>query len=325
MVAKKINHGADTSDREILITRVLNAPRELVFQAWTDPKHVGQWWGPRGFSVTTKSIDLRPQGEWIHVMHGPDGRDYPNKIIYMEIVKPELIVYRHANDGETEEVRFQTTVTFSAVGDKTSVTVRSVFESAEELEKVDRIYGARDGAVQHMDRLTEKVAEMSGESLFVISRTFNAPRELIFKLWTDPEQMREWWGPKGCKVMGGKMDLRPGGVYHYGMQMPDGVEMWGKFIYREVAKPERLVFVDYFSDEKGGITRHPMSPLWPLEMLTTITFLEDKGKTTVTIQLSPLNATDVERKTFEEGRGSMLQGWTGTLDQLTEYVTKNIV
>lgn len=157
---------------------------------------------------------------------------------------------------------------------------------------------------------------------FVISRTFDVPRDFMFKVWTDPVHMQRWWGPKGVTVVHSKMDLRPGGSYHYCMRTPDGHDMWGKFVYREIVKPERIVWINSFSDEKGGIMRHPLSLTWPLEMLSTITFTEQGGKTTVTVRWLPLNATEEERQTFEAGFDSMQKGWTGTLDQLTEYLAK---
>ena len=118
---------------------------------------------------------------------------------------------------------------------------------------------------------------------FVISRVFDAPRELVFKVFTDPNHMMHWWGPKGYTVIAAKMDLRPGGIYHYGLKAPDGATMWGKFVYREIVAPERLVFVNCFSDEAGHITRHPLSPIWPLELLSTITFEAQKNGTLLTI------------------------------------------
>ncbi|HYA36838.1 MAG TPA: SRPBCC domain-containing protein [Candidatus Methylomirabilis sp.] len=157
---------------------------------------------------------------------------------------------------------------------------------------------------------------------FVISRSFDVPRELMFQLWTDPEHMQHWWGPKGVAVVYSKMDLRPGGFYHYCMRSPDGHDMWGKFFYREVVNPERLVFVNSFSDKNGNVTRHPMHLAWPLEMLSTIIFTEQAGKTTVTVRWLPLNATAEEIKTFEAGFESMQKGWTGTLDQLAEHLAK---
>ena len=117
------------------------------------------------------------------------------------------------------------------------------------------------------------------------------------------------------------MDLRPGGTYHYAMQTPDGKVMWGKFAYREIVPPEKLVFINSFSDEAGGVTRHPMAPTWPLEMLSVFTFEEQPGgKTKFTIRWSPHNATGEERKTFDAGHASMTQGWGGTMEQLAAYL-----
>ena len=84
---------------------------------------------------------------------------------------------------------------------------------------------------------------------FVPSRVLNAPRDLVWKCFTDPEHMKHWWGPKGFKVLASKMDLRQGGVYHYGLQTPNGQAMWGKFVYREIVPQEKLVFINSFSDE----------------------------------------------------------------------------
>jgi uncharacterized protein YndB with AHSA1/START domain len=98
---------------------------------------------------------------------------------------------------------------------------------------------------------------------FMISRVFDAPRDLVWKCFTDPECMKQWWGPKGFTVIASRMDLRPGGTYHYGMTAPDGTSIWGKMVYREICPPERLVFINSFSDEAGGTTRHPMAPHHP--------------------------------------------------------------
>lgn len=157
---------------------------------------------------------------------------------------------------------------------------------------------------------------------FVISREFNAPRELVWKAWTEPERMKEWFGPKGVTSRYAKMDFRPGGSYHYSQVTPDGKEMWGKAVYREIIAPEKIVWVQSFSDKDGGFTRHPLSPTWPLQMLTEAMFSERGGKTTVTIKWLPLDATNEELQTFDGARGGMTQGWAGTFDQLTEYLAK---
>jgi len=166
------------------------------------------------------------------------------------------------------------------------------------------------------DNLTEKATAQK----FVITRVFDAPRQLVWKAWTERHRLMEWFGPKGFTMPAAKIDLRPDGIFHYCLCSSDGDEMWGRFIYREIAASERLVFVNSFSDEEGNVTRHPLSPTWPLEMLSTVTFTEHQGRTTLTVQWEPLNPTESERETFEGGHDSMRQGWTGTLDQLAEYL-----
>jgi uncharacterized protein YndB with AHSA1/START domain len=158
------------------------------------------------------------------------------------------------------------------------------------------------------------------ETGFVISRTFDAPRDLVFRVWTEAEHLKRWFSPKGFTVIHANMDLRPGGVYHYGLRMPDGKEMWGKWVFREILAPERLVVVQSFSDPAGGLTRHPFAPNWPIEMLATKTFAEQGDKTIFTLRWSPYNATDIELKTFMAGIPGMNQGWGGTLEQLDAYL-----
>ena len=158
---------------------------------------------------------------------------------------------------------------------------------------------------------------------FVISRVLDAPRELVWRCFTDPEHMNQWWGPKGVTVTTLKMDLRPGGTFHYRMETASGGEMWGKMVYREITPRDRIVFLNSFSDAAGGTTHHPMAPTWPLEMLSIFTF-EDVpgGKTRFTVRWSPYDATNEEQKTFDAGHDSMRQGWGGTLDKLEAHVKK---
>ena len=157
---------------------------------------------------------------------------------------------------------------------------------------------------------------------FVITRVFDAPRELVWKAFTEPARMKAWWGPKGFTVLHSKMDLRPGGIYHYGMRAPDGSEMWGKMAYREIAPPERIVWVNSFSDKEGNVARHHLHMAWPLEVLSTLTLETQGSGTKLTIRGLPPNASAAERKTFDENGASMQQGWTGTLDQLDAYLAK---
>ena len=145
--------------RSIIGTRVFEAPRELVFAAFTDPKHLAQWWGPDGFTTTTSAFEFRSGGVWRFVMHGPDGRDYQNRITFDEIVAPARIAYRHGGGDDVEPVQFSQTLTFEDLGNgKTRLTWHGTFPSAEERARVIKEYGADKGLVQTMARLAEFVA-----------------------------------------------------------------------------------------------------------------------------------------------------------------------
>lgn len=331
MSTKKSNGSESAEEKEITITRVINAPRELVFEAFEDPEKVVKWWGPTGFTTTIHERDFRVGGVWHQTMHGPDGKDYLNKSIFKEIVRPEKIVYQHAGGiKEKGGACFRGTWLFEDLGgEKTRLTITLAFPSSGAKEHTEQEYGAIQGGNQTLDRLEQLLAHHSSagtdpsQEPFIISRVLKAPRELVWKAFTEPEKMKQWWGPKDFTVLVSKMDLTPGGMYHYGLKSPEGNQMWGRMIYREIVKPERIVFINSFSDEQGGITRHPYSTdPWPLEMHSTLTFQEHKDGTLLTVRWIPYNATEEERKSFDKGRPSMQQGWTGTLDQLTGYLGK---
>lgn len=147
-----------TADREIVQTRLLDAPRELVWEVWTDPKHIDRWWGPRGFTNVTRSMEVVVGGVWEYVMHGPDGNAWDNWIKYIEVKKPERLVYWHgAHDGDPDQ--FHVTVTFDAEGEKTRLTMRSVFGTVEKLEAVKR-FGAVELGQQTLDKLAEHLASL---------------------------------------------------------------------------------------------------------------------------------------------------------------------
>jgi uncharacterized protein YndB with AHSA1/START domain len=152
---------SSTADREIVTTRLIDAPRELVFEAWTDPKHVGHWFGPDGFTTITHSMDVRPGGVWRFTMRGPDGKDWPNVVTYEEVVPPERLVYVHG-DGEVPDM-FRTTVTFEDRAGKTALTMRAVFKTAVAREQVVREVGAIEGAQQTAARLERYVTSMARE------------------------------------------------------------------------------------------------------------------------------------------------------------------
>lgn len=146
-------------DREIAATRILDAPRELVWKVWTDPEHIAKWWGPNGFTTTTTSMELKPGGVWRYVMHGPDGRDYQNKVTYLEVVEPERLVYTLGGGEDVEPVSHHVTVTFRELGGRTRVDMLMVFASAEARTHVIETYGAFEGLKQHLGRLEVYLAK----------------------------------------------------------------------------------------------------------------------------------------------------------------------
>jgi uncharacterized protein YndB with AHSA1/START domain len=167
LVGSSLKDYLETAGREILISREFNAPRELVWQAMTGPEHVVNWWGPRGFTDTVVKMDVRPGGTWEHVMHGPDGKDYPNQSIFQEVVKPERIVYAHSGRREGGPgVNFVATWTFEALAaDKTKVTIHMVFATAGDRDFVVKEFGAIEGGKQTLERLGEYLVTMTAPTL----------------------------------------------------------------------------------------------------------------------------------------------------------------
>jgi uncharacterized protein YndB with AHSA1/START domain len=155
---------------------------------------------------------------------------------------------------------------------------------------------------------------------FTISRVFDAPADAVFRAWTELDALTRWWGPKGFTMHSCTLDLRPGGMFHYCMRSPGGQEMWGKLVFREIRPTEKLVFVVSFSDKEGGIQRHPMSADWPLEVLSTVTFTEHHGKTTISMTGQALGGSEKEIAAFTSGFDGMRGGWAGSMALLEEYL-----
>lgn len=162
---------------------------------------------------------------------------------------------------------------------------------------------------------------MSDAAPFSISRVFDAPRTLVYEVHTDPRHLEKWMSPEGFKTIHAKADFRVGGTYHYGLEGPNGMQMWGKQAFREIVPNEKLVYVQSFSDKDGGVTRHPAAASWPLEMLASTTF-EDagKGKTKVTTTWQPYNSDAAGNETFDQARAGMEQGFGGMFVKLESYL-----
>lgn len=314
---------------EITICRMFSAPRELVWRAWTDPQHVGRWWGPAGFTTTTHAMDARPGGSWRYTMHGPDGTDYPCRIDYLELEAPSRLTYRLGGEGSNNAISFHTTVVFEQVDDqRTKVTMRSVFPTAEARQFVIENFGAVEGGKQHLANLADHLATMSApdaEAPFSISHVCQAPRDMVWGAWTEREQLLQWFGPKGSQMLDATLDLRVGGMFHYRMSHPHGMEMWGRWVFRIIDRPHKLEFVSSFSDAGGGVAPAPFPGLddFPPEVLTSVTLVDHAGLgkgTLVTVEARPFHGTRAQREFFSAFHPSMRQGWTGTLQQLTEFL-----
>jgi uncharacterized protein YndB with AHSA1/START domain len=321
----------ETRDREIVIQRTFAAPAADVFAAFTDARHIGSWYGPTGFTITTQQMDVRPGGLWRFIMHAPDGTDFPIWIRYRTIQPATLLAYDHGNGSPDGPPSFEVTITFQARQGATEVTMRSLFPTAAARNQVVEQYHAIEGGQQTMQRLSDHLASGGATAAaapatsrpacrpFLISRTFQAPRQRVWDAWTRLDCLTRWFGPKGCTLSASAIDLRPGGSFLYSMRFPSGT-MWGKWIFREVVAPERLVLTQHFSDSQGGVTRHPMSATWPLHTLSQMTLTEAGSATTMALSWSPWEASDDELRTFDGAHESMQQGWGGTLEQLTAFV-----
>ena len=150
-----------TADRELVHTRLFDAPRELVFDAYTDPKHIAEWWGPDGFSTTVYEMDVRPGGRWRFMMHGPDGKDWPNRIVYSEVVRPERLAFEHGSDVDDDPQRFQVTITFTDEDGGTRLTQRMLFPTAEQRAMVLK-FGALELGQQTLNRFAAHLATRKG-------------------------------------------------------------------------------------------------------------------------------------------------------------------
>jgi uncharacterized protein YndB with AHSA1/START domain len=150
-----VNNELNLDDRKIVINRIFDAPPNLVYSVWTNPNHIGHWWGPNGFTITTHHMNVKPGGTWDYIMHGPHGVDYPNKIEFIEVIENERLVYNHGSGEANDPEQFHVTVTFKEQDGKTLLTMSSLFASVEIRNKVVEEYGAIEGGKQTLSRLAD--------------------------------------------------------------------------------------------------------------------------------------------------------------------------
>ena len=310
---------AKNKPNEIYISRIYDAPVKIVWDAWTDPKQVAKWWGPRGFKITTHNMDIRTGGSWSYIMHGPDGTDWNNKTKYLEVEKYSRMVYDHGG-GDDRPPLFRVTVEFSEANGKTKMEMSMALATAEAAAETKKFI-KKAGGDSTWDRLAEYLSPVDR---FVINRSFDCNRDLMFELWTDPKHFSQWLPPTGFTQEFIRADIKTGGSGFYCMSGPNDMKMYGRIDYKEIRKPDRLVYTQVFCDKDEKISRHPMAPTWPETMLTTVTLTEEApNKTRVTIVWEVYgDATPAERETFHAAKAGMTQGWTGSFDKLEEYIHK---
>lgn len=304
---------------EINIVRVYDAPVQAVWDAWTDPAQAAQWWGPRGFTLTTHGKDLRAGGYWTYTMHGPDGTDYPNKTIYHEVVECRRLVYDHGGN-DNQPPLFRVTVDFLDIGGKTRMEMTMRCPSPEETEATRQII-KKFGGNSTWDRLAEYLEDESGgRDIFVINRSFDADIDTVFEMWVNPEHLSRWLGPTGSTISFLSLDVREQGRSHYAMTNAEGQTLYGQFQYRRISPPHLLAYTQNFSDKDGRLIKPAFAPTWPDIILTTVTFAEegpDQTRVTVTWEIYGA-ATEIERRTFRDAKPGMTVGWTGSFDKLEE-------
>jgi len=307
---------------EIYITRVYDAPVKVVWDAWTDPDQVAQWWGPRGFTLTTHGKELRPGGIWHYTMHGPDGVDYLNKTLYHVVEVNKKLVYDHGGNDDRPPL-FRVTVMFSELEGQTTLDMTMTLPTAEEAEAT-RMFIKAAGGNATWDRLAEYLNEKEkGQHSFVINRSFAVPIDLLFEMWAEPDRLSKWLPPVGFEMDILRADFRDGGHCFFRMSNRADVTFYGKFEYREITKPCRIVYVQRFCDEVENAARHPALPVFPEAMLITVLFAaEGDLATRVTVTSVPIGMVSAEENVaFTNTRPGMTQGWTGAFDKLEAMIS----
>jgi uncharacterized protein YndB with AHSA1/START domain len=288
-------------DRELIATRIFDAPRHLVWRAFTDPDHLKHWWGPNGFTNTFHVFDLKVGGLWRFTMHGPDGTNFENESRFVEIDWLSKIVLDHIC-----EPHFRLTVQFEDLELKTKLSWHMRFEKDEVFQAVKPV--AVPGLEQNLYRLGAHLPQIDPmRRELTIVRSFAAPRALVWQAWTDPKHLAKWWGPDGFANPVCEVDLRVGGALKILMRARDGKEYPMGGVFKEIVAPEKLVFTNAPVNQKG-------EPL--IDGVTRVTFVERDGKTEMTLHTRAVGLAP-EAGFMITGMGA---GWSMGIDHLAAFL-----
>lgn len=301
---------------EIRLTRVYDAPVRAVWDAWTIPEQVEKWWGPRGFTLTTHSKDLRAGGSWRYTMHGPDGVDYPNVATYHVVEPYQKLVYDHGATDDRPPL-FRVTVTFTEAKGRTTMEMISTLPSAEAAREIAKFIKQAGGHAT-WDRLAEHLEESAtGRRRFVINRSFDAPIARVFDMWTRPEQLAEWLPPAGTKMRFLRSEIEAGKSTLFTIESERGT-MHVRAEYLAIEPPHRIVYRQQFVDEREQRAPAPGAETWPALLKTTVQLTEEapeRTRVTVTSEAEG-EVTSTELEAFVRERAGMTLGWTGSFDAL---------
>ncbi len=293
------------SDCEIEMTRTFDAPRTLVWEMFTKPEHIRQWWGCKHLEVTVCEIDFRVGGEYRYVGRMPDGNLCPFKGVHHEIVYPEKIVYTEIFDTDfARDHPSLVTTTFTEENGKTRMRLVAKYDTKETRDIVLGT-GMEQGAAAGYD----KIEEMLGEHTHVtITREFAAPKSLVWKAWIEPQQFAKWFGPRGFTIPRVELDVRPGGALRYDMKGPNGKSFTALGAFTEVVDGRKLAYTER-SEDNGEVM---------FEMLNTVTFDERGGKTVLTLEIRVVRASRLAPGHLK----GAAQGWNMALDKLGELLSR---
>lgn len=310
MAVQTSNHPIETpsAPRTLVLTRVFDAPRALVWEAWANPRHLAQWWGPHEYTAPRAEMDLGPGGA-LHIdMRAPDGSVQAVTGTVREATAPERLVFTSRLTDEDGDLFFEilTTVTLADRNGRTALRLEArVLQAAP--GAAGPLAGMEEGWSQSLDRLASDVATRGSEREMVVTRVLDAPRELVWEAWTNPAHIGQWWGPDGFATTTTVMDVRPGGRFEHVMYGPDGTDYPNLTVYHEVVTPERLVYSNRGGGEDGA----------EASFRATVTLDEMGARTRITMRAE---FQSTEARAFVMAKFGAYEGAHQTLNRLARFL-----